>query len=164
MAWGHYNAKSMSNQQLLIANGALGLTILGLLAWQVWRVNRLDKIRKEFFSQGVKKNLEEVLVDQNRKLTALTGDLGRVNENLTDLSIVNQNNIQKVGFIRFNPFEDAGGNMSFTLALLNHHDNGVVISSLHAREGTRIYAKAVKAGKSESKLTDEEQQAIKEAN
>lgn len=153
----------MSNQQLLLVNGGLSLIVLILLAWQIWRVNRLDKIRKEFFSPGIKKNLEEVLVDQNRKLNALTKDLNRFNENLTDLSILNKNDIQKIGFIRFNPFDDAGGNMSFALALLNHHDNGIVISSLHAREGTRIYAKAVKAGTSESKLTDEEQQAIKDA-
>ncbi len=153
----------MSNQQLLLVNGGLSLIVLILLAWQIWRVNRLDKIRKEFFSPGIKKNLEEVLVDQNRKLNALTKDLNRFNENLTDLSILNKNDIQKIGFIIFNPFDDAGGNMSYALALLNHHDNGIVISSLHAREGTRIYAKAVKAGTSESKLTDEEQQAIKDA-
>ncbi|OGE81814.1 MAG: hypothetical protein A3H72_01730 [Candidatus Doudnabacteria bacterium RIFCSPLOWO2_02_FULL_48_8] len=151
------------NQQLLIAN--LGLTFLALLGLGfTWlKLNRLDKIRKEFFSAGIEKNLEEVLVDQNRKITILTQELARINDELTDLTILNKNDIKKIGFIRFNPFNDAGGNMSFALALLNEHDDGVVISSLHGREGTRIYAKEVKAATSKSKLTEEEVQAIKQA-
>jgi hypothetical protein len=153
----------MTNQQLLLVNLIISGLLLLALAWQVWRVNKLDRIRKEFFSSGIEKNLEEVLVDQNRKINSLESELKQTGEELFDLSILNKNNVQKIGFVRFNPFGDAGGNMSFALALLNNHDHGVVISSLHAREGTRIYAKQVKAGKSESKLTDEEQQAIKES-
>lgn len=153
----------MTNQQLLLANLAASSLLLLVVIWQVWRVQRLDRIRKEFFSSGLKKDLEEVLVDQNRKINSLDNELKQVGGDLADLSVLNKVNLQKIGFIRFNPFGDAGGNMSFTLALLNDHLHGVVISSLHAREGTRMYAKAVKAGKSESKLTDEEMQAIKEA-
>ena len=52
--------------------------------------------------------------------------------------------IQRVGLLRFNPFDDTGGNQSFALALLNDQGDGVVISSLHSRETTRIYGKPVK--------------------
>lgn len=72
--------------------------------------------------------------------------------------------IQKIGLLRFNPFHDTGGDQSFILALLDSHDTGVVISSLHTRTGTRWYAKAVKAGKGqEYELSTEEQKAIKSA-
>lgn len=72
--------------------------------------------------------------------------------------------IQKVGLLRFNPFKDTGGDQSFILALLDAHDTGVVISSLHTRTGTRWYAKAVDNGKGlEYELSDEEQKALKEA-
>lgn len=151
------------NQSLLLINLILtALIILGLF-WSIWKTYQLDKIRREFFSKGLEKNLEEVLVEQNRKNTNLGNESLRLSQALNELSIQNKNNLRKIGFIRFNPFEDAGGNMSFALALLNENDNGIVVSSLHGREGTRIYAKAVRKGKSESKLTEEEVQAIKQA-
>ena len=67
---------------------------------------------------------------------------------------------QRIGLVRFNPFEDTGSNQSFALALLDADDDGVVISSLHARGGTRIYAKAVAAGRPEATLSEEEAQAL----
>lgn len=72
--------------------------------------------------------------------------------------------IQKVGLVRFNPFEETGGDQSFTLALLDGGENGVVVSSLYRREETRVYAKPVKKGKGTNyELSDEEQEAIKRA-
>lgn len=70
--------------------------------------------------------------------------------------------IQKIGLLRFNPFNDTGGDQSFILALLDVHESGVVISSLHTRSGTRWYAKNVKHGKGvEHVLSDDEKKAIK---
>ncbi len=54
--------------------------------------------------------------------------------------------IQRTGLVRYNPFEDTGGNQSFAVALLDANGDGVVVSSLHARNGTRIYAKAIAGG------------------
>ena len=148
---------------LTYINSILSGTLLLLVIWQTVRLIKLDRIRKEFFSSGLKKNLEQILVDQNRSLTQISQDLRHLDENLTRLYKDNRHNLQKVGFIRFNPFDDAGGNISFALALLDGDDNGAVISSLHGREGTRMYAKAIKGGVSESKLTEEETHAIKDA-
>jgi len=73
--------------------------------------------------------------------------------------------IQKIGLLRFNPFKDTGGDQSFILALLDEQDTGVVLSGLYSRAGTRWYAKKIKEGKGvEHELSDEEKQAIKEAN
>jgi len=72
--------------------------------------------------------------------------------------------IQKVGFLRYNPFSDTGGDQSFILALLDSKDNGLIISSFHGRDGTRIYAKSVKKGSGENfALSDEEEKVIKQA-
>lgn len=73
-------------------------------------------------------------------------------------------NIQKIGLVRFNPFAGTGGNQSFCLSILDGEDSGLVISSLHSRDTTRIYAKPVKKGKAEGyELSVEEKQAIKNA-
>ena len=53
---------------------------------------------------------------------------------------------QRVGLVRYNPFEETGGNQSFALALLDADGDGWVLSSLHARSGTRVYAKAITRG------------------
>ncbi|MCL4508608.1 MAG: DUF4446 family protein [Chloroflexi bacterium] len=64
---------------------------------------------------------------------------------------------------RYNPYPDTGGDYSFVLALLNEHHQGVLLTSLHARQSTRVYAKAVKNGVTESKLTPDEAAALADA-
>jgi hypothetical protein len=71
--------------------------------------------------------------------------------------------IQRVGFVRFNPFEDTGGNQSFALALIDGASNGLIVSSLHSRTGTRIYAKAISDGRSDGALSKEEAEALRQA-
>lgn len=72
-----------------------------------------------------------------------------------------QSSLGRVGLVRFNPFEDTGGNQSFALALLDQHGDGLVMSSLHARAGTRVYGKAIAKGRSEAALSEEEAEALK---
>ena len=69
--------------------------------------------------------------------------------------------VQRVGLVRYNPFEETGGNQSFALAMTDANGDGVVISSLHARAGTRLYAKAVVAGRSDAALSAEEAEALR---
>ncbi len=71
--------------------------------------------------------------------------------------------LQGVSLVRFNNFDDTGGNQSFALAMADPEANGVVISSLHARNQTRVYAKAVARGVAEGALSAEEGEALREA-
>jgi hypothetical protein len=71
--------------------------------------------------------------------------------------------IQHIGLVRFNPFDDTGGNQSFSLALLDENADGVVLSSLHSRTATRMYVKAILGGRSDAPLSDEEQAALRDA-
>lgn len=74
---------------------------------------------------------------------------------------VSDNNNFKVNVTRFNPFDDLGGDQSFILTLLDNNNSGVVVTSLHNRDITRIYAKSVKKGEGEnSVLSKEEKLAI----
>lgn len=67
---------------------------------------------------------------------------------------------QHLGVVRYNPFHDTGSDQSFAIALVDGHGNGVVLSSLHARDVTRVYAKPLVQWESTYQLTDEEKQAI----
>ena len=72
--------------------------------------------------------------------------------------------LQKTSFIRFNPFNDVGGNQSFILVLLDNTNSGVIITSLHNRNNTRIYAKQIKNGRGKpATLSKEEKTALSQA-
>ncbi len=71
--------------------------------------------------------------------------------------------LQHVGVVRFNPFPDKGGDQSFVVAILDGHADGVVLSGLHSRVDSRVYAKPVVGGQSTYTLTEEERTAIARA-
>jgi hypothetical protein len=79
------------------------------------------------------------------------------------LSVSNSLASQKISIVRFNPFGDTGGDQSFSLAVLDAHDSGYVLTSIHGRQGTRVYVKPVDFGKSKYTLSSEEQQALSQA-
>ena len=127
------------------------------------RVGRLTR-RLEGLTRGEEgKSLTAVLDAHLDKVYALAREV----DELTVRTAVAESNLrrslQRVGIVRFNPFEDTGGNQSFALALLDANGDGLVVSSLHARGGTRVYAKAVVGGKAEAALSEEETRALREA-
>jgi len=71
--------------------------------------------------------------------------------------------IQKVGVVRYNAFDDVGSDLSFSIALLDDNDNGVVISGIYSRESSTTYAKKIVNGTSKNPLSAEELQAISES-
>lgn len=129
---------------------------------------RLSKVRIlppprmfNFFKKEKKepKNFREVLIYLKR----LEERLESVSRKIDNLKKEGKFSIQKVAMIRFNPFSEAGGDQSFSIALLNANDDGIVITGLFARNGNRVYAKPVKAGISDYSLSDEEKEAINKA-
>jgi hypothetical protein len=142
----------------------LGLLILLFLIviWQTFKIIRLDSVRKHFYSVGLKKNLEVIVTEQDHGIAELRAAVADLNEQTENIRTANQNNFQKMGFVKFSQHGEAG-NLSFAYVLLNAHNTGISISSLHSREGVRIYSKDITNGKSKAKLTDEEQEALNQA-
>ncbi len=115
--------------------------------------------------QGTKeKSLVPILNDIVEKEAKFERGLIALNKKVVELDDESQFYIQKVGMLRFNPFNDTGGDQSFILSLLDARDTGVVISSLHTRTGTRWYAKRITEGKGvDHELSNEERDAISKA-
>jgi hypothetical protein len=107
--------------------------------------------------------LEDVLIQHLESVHAMGQDLDELIARTAILESSARRHYARQGLVRFNPFPDTGGNQSFALALLDESNDGVIVSSLHSRTGTRIYAKAVVAGKTDTNLSIEEAQAIDEA-
>jgi hypothetical protein len=87
----------------------------------------------------------------------------RTDMRLAELERLARAEIPRVGFVRFNAFEDVGSDLSFALALLNEDGDGVVVSSLYSREQTRTYGKAVKGFTTVTDASKEERAAIEAA-
>ncbi len=130
---------------LLVALSIAVLVLLVLLLAVARRTRRIDA-RLAGLTRGAGGNdLEAVLDAHLDKVFAVARELDELTARTAVLEAAQKRAFQRVGFVRFNPFEETGGNQSFALALLDAAGDGWVLSSLHARSGTRVYAKAIKA-------------------
>ena len=148
---------------LIVALSIAVLVLLVLLLVVARRTRRIDA-RLGGLTRGAGGNdLEAVLDAHLDKVFAVARELDEVTARTAVLEAGQRRAFQRVGLVRFNPFEETGGNQSFALALLDAGGNGWVLSSLHARSGTRVYAKAIKGGRADAALSDEESAAIGQA-
>jgi Protein of unknown function (DUF4446) len=104
-------------------------------------------------------NLKELL----EQFGDLKKSFEKLSQGLESLKKNSKVHIQKVGIVRYNPFSNAGGDQSFSIALLDENNDGVIITSLYAQDSNRVYAKSVKQGQSEHSLSEEERKAITKA-
>lgn len=128
---------------------------------------KLVKMKKEYKTflekLGNGTNIQEILdkhIDKINKVVTKNEELEKFCVNL-DAGI--KHCVQKVGIYRYNAYKDTGSDLSFTLALLDENNNGVVLNGIYSREMSNIYAKPIMKGKSTYKITDEEEKAINRA-
>lgn len=132
----------------------------------LWRRGSSQQKKLEIFFGGKEaKDLEAVLLQQKEDMKVFDKEIQELFEISNRLYRLGLQSIHKVEVIRFNPFKEVGSNQSFCVALMNGKDSGVVLSSIHTREGTRVYAKPVSAGtEAGHQFTDEEKAAITAAS
>jgi hypothetical protein len=137
------------------------LAILILFTWNIVLHVKINRREKPTVSGEKPANLDEILENHDKTLKLLDKDIQELYNISNQINALAFRGLHKFGMIRFNPFNDVGGDQSFAIAFLNGKDNGLVISSLYTREGTRVYSKSIVNGESEKyPLTDEEKQAI----
>lgn len=127
------------------------------------RTRQLDARLKGITRGADGRSLEAILDAHLEKVFEMSRGLTDIAARTAILEAAQRKSFQRVGLVRYNPFEETGGNQSFALALLDAAGDGWVLSSLHARAGTRVYAKAISSGRSEAGLSAEETAAIAQA-
>lgn len=134
----------------------LWLVALSFLVWKQFIF--LKFLFPKSGERDIRRKFEEVLkaVDEGKQ------DLRELEEKLSELSHQGLKHIQRVELLRYNPYEDTGGNISFSLALLDDLGNGFVLTSLHSRSGTRVFAKPIISGKEQKHQLSEEEEAVVE--
>ncbi len=109
------------------------------------------------------KNIEGILVEHLEKVQAIHDDMDQYYRRLEIMDNRLSFCTQKVGIIRYNAFQDTGSDLSYSIAMLNGNNDGVIITGIHGRTETISYAKPIKDGKSTYSLSVEELQALDRA-
>jgi hypothetical protein len=140
---------------------ALILVLLVLALLQSVRLRRALRAYRALVQGGREGTLGDVLESHVGRVEDVRSRLEELDQRHADLQRRSQTSIQHIGLVRFNPFDDTGSDQSFAIALLDDRRDGLVISSLHGRSNTRVFAKPVEGGSSSHALSDEETQAIR---
>lgn len=128
----------------------------------IWVLITEYRFRK-FFAGTKARNLEEVMLKLGDQMAILKETQIEINKHLVTVDKRLNKSIRSVETIRFNPFLDAGSNQSFAISFLNDEGNGVVMSSLYARDRMSIFAKPIISGKSDFELSTEEKEVLEKS-
>lgn len=127
-------------------------------------VFRLKRHYNNLISRTKKRKIDEILDSLIEKDIFLEAEFNEVKKTIQEIIYEQKFHLQKVGFLRFNPFDRIGGEQSFIIALLNKENSGIILNFFYTREGIRVYAKKVNESKSEEyELSNEEKEVIKKA-
>lgn len=151
----------MDQSTTVILMSLIGILIIWLSVVTVIFL-RTQKQLKDITKGVSKKDLRTILTHISNSIKTTGLEISDIKKDINALKIDGKSHFQKLGCVRFNPFSDTGGNQSFSLCLLDDLNSGIVITSLHSRDATRIYTKEIKKGLSDGReLSKEEQQAVK---
>lgn len=148
---------------IFIGLAGLGFILLILVIIQMIQMNSLKKKYKKFMGGKDVKNLEkqlERIFEDNKYIKEISG------ENKKDIRVIEkklENCFNKVGIVKYDAFNQMGGMLSFSIALLNEKNDGYILNSVHSTEGCYTYIKEIKSGLSEIDLSNEEKNALSQA-
>lgn len=141
---------------LILVTAVLALLVVALLA-RTAKLNRLYSRLTKGTSGG---NIEEMLLAHLARVDTVAAGIERLNSITDELAAVQKTCMQRVGMVRYDAFEDVGGQQSFAFVVLDARRSGIAVSSVYSRNDVRVYAKLLENGKASHPLTKEEQQAM----
>jgi len=151
---------------LVLVVGIMALIIIVMLVLLINNTMKINYMRKRYrkMMTGVDgMNMERMLLGHIDETRTVSEANKRLREDITRIDELLGQAITRVGIVRFSAFTDMGSDLSYAVALLDSHNNGVVLTSIFGREDSRSYAKPIERGESTYTLTAEEQQALNEA-
>lgn len=148
---------------ILIGMGVIILLLLILLIILWKSVNRLENKYRKMMRGTSNKNLEEVIVSKLNDVEEAENAAREAAKLCENLKVEIRGCVQKVGIMRYKAFEDVGSDLSFSIAMLDGHNDGIVLTGLYGRHDSTTYAKPVDKGISRYELSEEEAHVLKEA-
>jgi len=151
---------SLSDLTLLVAAlAALVVLLTAAVAVLALRLRRLAADQRVALD-GVEVDVIRTLARQRRRLEELDEAIGATRAHSEDVAQRLGHTLSRVGVVRYDAFDDIGGQQSFSAALLDEHADGVVVTSITGRSDGRTYLKSIVAGEGSQLLSDEEAAAV----
>ena len=154
----------MDNMPFIVVEmGVILLIMLGIMINQGLKLSYMKKRYRKMMAGVDGANIERMLmghIDEVKKVVEKSEQLDVENKRIDALL---QTAVTRVGVVRFRAFEDMGSDLSYAVALLDSHNDGVVLSSIFGREDSRSYVKPITNGSSSYTMTQEEEQALHDA-
>ena len=148
---------------IVIGLGVIVLIMLGIMINQALKLNYMKKRYRKMMAGVDGANLERMLmghIDEVKKVVEKNEQIDAENRRIDALL---QTAITRVGVVRFRAFDDMGSDLSYAVAMLDSHNNGVILSSIFGREDSRSYVKPIENGNSSYTMTEEEEKALNDA-
>ena len=153
----------ISTDYIIIAMVALILILIILMIINVVQMSKLKKRYGIFMKGKNAKSLEDTLVYRLDQIDELIESNAANERNISTIFKKMKFNFQKFGLIKYDAFQEMGGKLSFSLAMLNEKNDGYVINAVHSREGCYTYVKEIIDGNAVIALAAEEEEAVKAA-
>ena len=144
---------------LAVAASVLSLVLVGVVVVQGLRLRRFHRTQRRVFGRS-ELDIVEVLDRQAGAVAELDAELARARAEVQTVADALTRSVSRVAVVRYDAFEDMGGALSFSAALLDEHGGGLVISAINGRSETRSYAKPIVGGTSDYSLSSEETEAV----
>jgi hypothetical protein len=141
---------------------ALGIGLLGVL-FSIFAAGGNRKRREPGGPIRLDDALRGVLDGQSKRIDRLEQAVRTLNKTDKQQQGLIEGSVRHVALLRYDAFEDVGGRLSFSCAMLDDHGTGVVLTSINGRQETRVYAKPITDGVSTYNLSSEEEEAIRQA-
>ncbi|SRR5258708_1607544 len=143
-----------------ISLSVLCLVWLLILSWGVWKQRSENR---QLFPKDANRDIRNRFKEVLEEFAQLLEREQLLNKKIAEARKEGLGAIQKVAVLRYNPYQDTGGDQSFSLVLLDGNSNGVILTSLHSRASTRVYTKSISNAKADLELSKEEQQVLAKA-
>ena len=150
----------IESDYIIIGLAALVLVLFVLFIVNIIQMSKLKKNYKIFMSGKNAKTLEEVLVKRLNQVDALMEANKKNEADINQIFETLRGTFEKIGVVKYDAFNEMGGKLSFSLAMLNQKNDGFIINAMHSREGCYTYIKEIIDGNSIINLSDEEKEAL----
>lgn len=150
----------------MIGGGAIGFLLLILIIYIAIVNHRVSKLKKNytFFMMDEKgKSIEAKLKEDVAELRKLTGSLESLQSTQQDILAVQDHCFRKIGFVKYNAFDNIGNNLSFAFTVLDGKNDGYCLSSVYGRNESRVFAKPIVNGKCLYGMSEEEKESLESA-
>ncbi|QXM07009.1 DUF4446 family protein [Crassaminicella indica] len=148
---------------IVFYSGVISMLLLIIICVQSAKISKLKK-KYETLSNNIEgKSIEDIIYEYYKKIDNLDIRMNKMDTLVEKIQEKLLYSIQKVGMVQYNAFDDVGGSLSFSIALLDEQNNGFILTSIYSRSNNVIYGKPIKKGKSSHTLSAEEIQALDRA-